>query len=119
MKRPPDYLPDQGARFEMHFEKARALYGEDVTAIEATLHNKLDGTQEWTTRPVSDLSEEQMIEMAGLGLSTREIGAEIGLSHSTVVRTLNKAKEEGRYNPPPKRKPAAKPAQHWSETDER
>jgi hypothetical protein len=119
LKRPPDYLPDQGARFEMHFEKARALYGEDVTAIEATLHNKLDGTQEWTTRPVSDLSEEQMIEMAGLGLSTREIGAEIGLSHSTVVRTLNKAKEEGRYNPPPKRKPAAKPAQHWSETDER
>lgn len=118
LKRPPDYVPDQGARFEIHFEKARALYGQDVTAIEATLHNNPDGTQAWTTRPVSDLSEAQMIDLAALGLSTREIGAEIGLSHSTVVRALNKAREDGRYRPAPRNRSAAKPAKHWADADE-
>lgn len=117
LKRPPDYLPDQGARFEIHFEKARALYGVDVTAIEATLHSDADGTQVWTTRPVSDLSEEQMLEMRGLGLSTREIGAEIGISHSTVVRTLKKAREEGRYTPSPKEKRAPRVAVDQGEVD--
>jgi hypothetical protein len=37
LKRPADYHPEQGAVFEVHFEKARGLYGDDVKPIEATL----------------------------------------------------------------------------------
>lgn len=103
LRRPADYLPDQGARFEVHFEKARALYGEDVTSFEAKLETMPDGKQAWTTRTVSDASDEQIIEMAGLGLSTREIGAELGVNHSTVVRALKRLQSEGRYTPKPRK----------------
>lgn len=96
LRRPSDYEPDQGARFEVHFEKARALYGEDVTPVEAALVNLPDGRQDWTLRQVADASEEQMIELAELGLSMREIGAELGVNHSTVVRRLKVAREDGR-----------------------
>lgn len=103
LRRPSDYMPDQGARFEVHFEKARALYGEDVTPVEAALSTLPDGRQEWTLRQVSDSSEEQMIDLAGLGLSAREIGAELGVNHSTVVRRLKAAREDGRLTTPAKK----------------
>lgn len=104
LRRPSDYTPDQGARFEVHFEKARALYGEDVAPVEAMMETGKDGRQSWTLRAVSDASEEQMIELAELGLSSREIGGELGVNHSTVVRGLRKAEKEGRYTPKAKSK---------------
>ncbi|MBS0518546.1 MAG: AAA family ATPase, partial [Proteobacteria bacterium] len=42
LRRPADYAPDQGARFELHFEKARGLHGEAVAPFEARLVT--DGT---------------------------------------------------------------------------
>lgn len=104
MRRPVDYSPEQGARFEIHFEKARALYGEEVKPVEAALTTLPDGRQEWTVRQVADASEEQMIALAQLGLSAREIGTEMGVNHSTVVRRLKSAREEGRYTPQAKNK---------------
>lgn len=109
LKRPADYEPDQGARMEVHFEKARALYGDEVAPFEAWLKTTSMGVQAWETRAVSDASEEQMIELVGLGLSMREIGVELGVNHSTVVRGLNKAKEEGRYTPPKKKNQGGRP----------
>ena len=55
-------------------------------------------------RQVANASEAQMIDLADLGLSTREIGSELGVNHSTVVRRLKAAREEGRYTPKPKNK---------------
>ena len=104
LRRPADYTPDQGARFEIHFEKARALYGEDVAPLEASLTSAADGRQAWALKAVSDANEAQMIELARLGLSTREIGAELGVTHSTVVRRLKEAEEDGRYIPKAKNK---------------
>ena len=104
LRRPADYSPDQGARFELHFEKARALYGEDVTPMEACMVARADDTHEWSLRQVADASEEQMIELAELGLSAREIGAELGVNHSTVVRNLKRLQQDGRYTPKPKNK---------------
>ena len=37
LRRPPDYDPSQGARFEVHFEKSRGFYGPDAEAFEARL----------------------------------------------------------------------------------
>lgn len=104
LRRPVDYVPDQGARFEIHFEKARALYGEDVSPVEASLTTLADGTQEWAMRQVADASEEQMIGLSELGLSAREVANELGVNHSTVVRRLQSAKDEGRYTPKAKNK---------------
>ncbi len=37
LKRPPDYTPDHGASFEVHFEKSRGFYGDDSKPFEAQL----------------------------------------------------------------------------------
>ena len=42
LRRPPDYSPAEGARFEIHFEKARGFYGDQAQPFEAQL---IDG--EW------------------------------------------------------------------------
>jgi hypothetical protein len=104
LKRPADYQPGEGARFELHFEKARSLYGQDVTPMEATLTTTTDGRQQWSTRSVEAIADAQMIELADLGLSQTEIAREIGCHRSTVLRALRKAQSDGRYIPKPKRR---------------
>ena len=37
LRRPPDYDASQGARFEVHYEKARGFYGNDAEPFEAWL----------------------------------------------------------------------------------
>lgn len=100
-KRPPDYSPEQGARFEVHFEKARGIFGEDARAFEAQYEVR-DGAAVWTRREIAhvaaddddDASDERgpSFELASVaqllsdGKSIREIAAELGMSKSTVGR---------------------------------
>jgi putative DNA primase/helicase len=37
LRRPPDYLAEQGARFEVHFEKSRGFHGPDAEPFETRL----------------------------------------------------------------------------------
>jgi hypothetical protein len=104
LKRPADYSPEQGARFEVHFQKARALYGQEVAPMECTLSTRPDGTQSWATRTVEAASDLQMIELAELGLTQAEIARELEVHRSTVLRALRKAEDEGRYRPKGKTK---------------
>lgn len=99
LRRPADYSADQGARFEIHFEKARSLFGQEVEPIEAMLETQADGMQAWTFRASADAADAKMIELAEMGLSQTDIAAELGVNKSTVCRGLAKAKEEGRYRP--------------------
>ncbi len=48
LRRPPDYEASQGARFEVHYEKARGFYGDDAEPFEAWLK---DG--QWQTADVT------------------------------------------------------------------
>ena len=84
LKRPSDYSPEQGARFEVHFTKARGLYGEDTEPFEAMLSIDADGQCSWHTQRVVDLQEERIIELTEAGLSEREIVEE--LKDSGVTR---------------------------------
>lgn len=99
LRRPADYEPNEGARFEIHFEKARSLYGQEVATIEATLNTDDQGRQQWSTQAADDIADAQMIDLAQLGLNKADIARELGVHRSTVMRTLRKAEEEGRYKP--------------------
>jgi len=90
LKRPKDYEPREGARFEIHFEKARALYGEEVAAIEAQLDTDGNGAQLWTTRSVEDSRTEKILKLDAEGLTQREIAKELEIGVGTVNRHLKK-----------------------------
>jgi putative DNA primase/helicase len=95
LRRPVDYQPDQGAVFEIHYEKARGLYGDDVQPIEARLTTAPDGTMEWTTRAVEACTFERVVSLLNEGMNQKDIAQELGLNKSTVSRHARKAKREG------------------------
>ena len=96
LKRPVDYEPSQGAVFELIFEKARHLTGEDTASFEARLTtNPATGLQEWVYKDVAQTSFERVVNLAVEGLSQTEIANELQLNKSNVSRHLKKAVEQG------------------------
>ncbi|HWG11130.1 MAG TPA: AAA family ATPase [Rhodanobacteraceae bacterium] len=100
LRRPPDYTGDQGARFEIHFEKARALYGKSVDPIEAVLDRDEHGKQAWAFKDASNALHERIIDMAELGLKKDAIAQELGCGRATVYRHLKDALDNGEVIPP-------------------
>lgn len=95
LRRPTDYTPDQGARFEIQFEKGRELVGQDVRAIEARLETGRDGKQLWTIKDASHALHDRIVEMVDLGLKPEAIAQDLGCSRATVYRHVKDAKESG------------------------
>jgi len=98
LRHPSDYEPEQGARFEIHFEKARGCMGDDVQALEVQLFTGTNGLQSWNWQTVKASRYERIIELNNEGLSQRQIADEIGCGQATISRALHKAKREGRLN---------------------
>ena len=94
LKRPRDYEPEQGARFEVHYEKARTFHGADAEAFEAHLSTTW-GQLAWTVKSLGDVLTEQIVQLKKEGLSDREIAAELGISKSNVNRRLKAAQQQG------------------------
>ena len=85
LRRPPDYTADQGARFEVVYEKTRGFYGPDAAPFEAAL---VDG--KWTTGDIKPAdSDEALKALHKSGLSIREISERTGVPRSTISRKLN------------------------------
>lgn len=95
LKRPEDYEPEDGARFEVHLTKARLVYGDDALPFEAKL-DVIDGRDRWTCRILQDNLLNQVEELTREGLAVREIEKEIGISKSTVNRLQGKLRDQGR-----------------------
>jgi putative DNA primase/helicase len=95
LRRPADYLPDQGAVFEIHFEKNRGLYGDDVKSIEATLSTDEQGLMTWRTRTVEDSTFDRVVSLLNEGIKQSDIAEELGINKSNVSRHAKKAKAMG------------------------
>ena len=89
LKRPSDYGASQGARFEVHLEKARGIHGEKANPFEAQLEIR-DGATLWTTREIEDVDLERVKSLLDDGLKIRDIADETGLSKSKVGRLKKK-----------------------------
>lgn len=96
LKRPSDYTPELGACFEVHFEKARGLLGDDVAPFRTQLKQNEDESFYWDTQLLDDSNYKKIIEMLNDGLSQTEISKELGLNKSTISRHAKKARESGR-----------------------
>ena len=93
LRRPEDYVPTEGARFEVHIEKGRGIHGNDAKPFEAKME-ECAGTAIWTMREIADVNEARIKALMDDGLSVREIADETGIPKSTVHRTKKKIEAE-------------------------
>jgi putative DNA primase/helicase len=97
LKRPADYSPEDGARFEVHFEKSRGFFGDTAQPFEAR-YDDSGGAAIWTRANISDAEIAEVAEALERGLSIRDTAAELGLSKSKVERLKKRAIELGMLN---------------------
>ena len=93
LRRPEDYAPTEGARFEVHIEKGRGIHGQDAKPFEAKME-ECNGTAIWAMREIADVNEARIKALMDDGLSVREIADETGIPKSTVHRTKKKIEAE-------------------------
>jgi putative DNA primase/helicase len=93
LRRPPDYDPSEGARFEVHLDKARGVFGDDAKPFEARLMEQA-GAAVWTMREIEHVHMARVRAMHADGMSVRDMADELGISKSAVHRLVKKIEEE-------------------------
>jgi hypothetical protein len=91
LKRPADYQASDGARFELHFEKARGLFGDAADPIEARLETDGVGVARWSWQPVHVGELERVAALLRAGLNPNQVARELGISKSQSYRLRERA----------------------------
>jgi hypothetical protein len=95
IRRPADYAPDQGARLEIHFDKARGLHGDAVAPIEARLETDPLGVARWRWRPARESLMQRAAALLGAGTAAAQVADRLGVSRAHVYRLRDRAQEKG------------------------
>jgi 5S rRNA maturation endonuclease (ribonuclease M5) len=96
LKNPDGYKANQGACFEVSFEKARHFVGDDASSFLVTLEEQDDGLWNWKIDDISIDSEVLLVaEKIKEGLTIQEIVKETELTKSQVETRKKKAKDQG------------------------
>jgi RecA-family ATPase len=96
LKRPEDYSPSQGARFQVILEKARGVYGADAEPFEAQLVTDSEGRSVWTITEFETESSEKLLDRLQKGTPIREAYQDLQMSRATAYRFQKRWQEEGR-----------------------
>ena len=99
LRRPEDYLLEQGARFEIHFEKLRnRADGAGGVPFEASLElftaDGRDGIR-WCSRDLIPPILKRAAALFAEGLTVREVAAILRVSKSEAGRLRMKAMDDG------------------------
>lgn len=96
LKRPADYKQEQGARFEVLFDKSRDFSGNNATSFEAWLKEDGDGVLQWELSEISaEARIQQIADLKNSGMTIDAIKRKEGLTKSQVETFLKKAKQKG------------------------
>jgi len=90
LRHPDNYDPSEGARFEIHFEKARNMYGPDCEPFEVQMQTGKDGGALWIMANLENVMASRVQELLGEGMSIREVAEELGIHRSKVERLKKK-----------------------------
>jgi len=96
LRRPNDYAASEGARFEVHVEKGRTLFGQAADVFEAQLETDAAGRQRWQVTDMANTQDEEIIDRIKAGQSNADISRSTGLHRSTVGRRRKAAELDGR-----------------------
>ena len=86
LRRPRDYAPRQGAHFELHVEKARAVAGPALEPVEAKLRLDAAGQTRWAWWPLEEQDAHRVAALLRDGLNPNQIARELGISKSKAYR---------------------------------
>jgi hypothetical protein len=86
IRRPADYRPSEGARFELHFGKTRSLYGTAIDPIEARLTVDADGRAQWSWSKAEAHEFDRVAALLRDGLNPNPVARELGISKSKAYR---------------------------------
>jgi hypothetical protein len=104
LRRPTDWQPRDGARFELHFEKARSLSGGALDPLDVRLEPDGD-TIRWHWQPARDDRLDRAVALFADGLRPEQVAAALGVSRSLAFRLQRQARQTGRLTNPPPRSP--------------
>jgi putative DNA primase/helicase len=95
LRRPEDYIPDQGARFEVHFEKLRnRVDGIGAVPFEASVES-VESSVRWSSSDLKPPLLMQAAELFGDGLTVREVASALRIGKSEAGRLRLRALAEG------------------------
>ena len=92
LKRNPLYEFEEGARFEVHYEKARSVYGPAARPFEAKL-DIVEGV--WTMKDLKMVTYDQVVKMMREDYKQIEIAQSLGKSRAAISQHVKRAKEKG------------------------
>ena len=96
LRRPEDYQPQQGARFEVHVEKSRAHFGDVGRPFEASLVSTPDGRGlTWSASDLKPSHLEEAVALFRSGVTVRAVAAQLGIARSSAGRLRQRAQEDG------------------------
>ena len=96
LRRPDDYSPEQGARFEVHFEKLRNRV-DSASAIPFEVSTSTAGGQggiRWCSRELTPPMLKRATELFAEALTVREVAATLRISKSEAGRLRLRALAE-------------------------
>ncbi|MGB2534048.1 MAG: AAA family ATPase [Candidatus Puniceispirillum sp.] len=94
LDRPFNYTQQEGAKFELHFEKTRGFSGEDAEPIGLS-HTILDGISCWESFSIGTEKAEEVANLLKQGLSQNEIATQLGISQGEVSKRKGVAASKG------------------------
>jgi putative DNA primase/helicase len=99
LRRPADYSPEEGARFEVHIEKARILVGDGALPFEAVVEAFVSESGRagirWVARDLKPPVLYRAAELFRDGHTVRQVADLLGVSRSEAGRLRLKAAAEG------------------------
>lgn len=96
LKQPDDYQPEEGANFEIHFEKTRHFAGKDAITFQVQLKEHDDGTWNWEILNAGNNPEVlEIAQMMEQKATINQMMAQTGLSKSQIETRMKKAKQSG------------------------
>ena len=94
LKRPENYVPTEGARFEVHLTKARGVFGEGAQPFEAKLVMGQDGVANWLCSEIVDAELEQVMGLTDEGMTVREIASRLGIGKTKANELQARGKSQ-------------------------
>ena len=99
LKRPTDYRPREGLRVELHFEKARGLFGPDVDPFEARMSTDRGGRAHWDWRAAGSAELHRAAALLRDGMSATDVARALGISRAKGYRLRERAMRDGSLEP--------------------